>query len=130
LKEFELVCTRPFLEYVEEDALSIEIWGHRMDGEGDDEEEEGMKKGGIVPDEFDGEWEELEEAKEWNSNYENGKQQMYEMTERKKKSLRERWEEVTKRLEMWIEIMELNEKGEYSAVPILDGNWPTGGIYK
>jgi hypothetical protein len=84
-----------------------------------------------VPDEFDGEWEELEEAKEWNLNYENGQQKMHEMTERKKKSLRERWEEVTKRLEMWIEIMELNERGEYSAVPISEGNnWPTGGIYK
>ncbi|KAE9555582.1 hypothetical protein FO519_001253 [Halicephalobus sp. NKZ332] len=35
-KDFEVLVTEEFLEYVQEDALSIEVWGHRSSGLGND----------------------------------------------------------------------------------------------
>ena len=92
LQEFELVCTRPFLEYVEEGALSIEVWGHRLPGE--DEDEEIVQAEALATEQFDGEWEELECM----DGSVQQQQSVCEVAERKKKSLQERWLEVTKQL--------------------------------
>lgn len=38
LQDFTVVVTEEFLEYVQEDALSIEVWGHRSSGNDEMEE--------------------------------------------------------------------------------------------
>uniref|UniRef100_A0A8C3I5Q0 Kinesin family member 13B n=1 Tax=Chrysemys picta bellii TaxID=8478 RepID=A0A8C3I5Q0_CHRPI len=49
----------------------------------------------------------------------------------KTRSLRDRWSEVTRKVELWIQILELNENGEYcpvEVIPAKDVN--TGGIFQ
>lgn len=42
-----------------------------------------------------------------------------------------RWNEVTRRIEMWISILELNELGEYAAVELHQAkDVNTGGIFQ
>uniref|UniRef100_A0A8B9S3Y6 Kinesin family member 13A n=1 Tax=Apteryx owenii TaxID=8824 RepID=A0A8B9S3Y6_APTOW len=49
----------------------------------------------------------------------------------KTRTLRDRWNEVTRRIEMWISIQELNEMGEYSAVELHQAkDVNTGGIFQ
>ncbi|KAM4633657.1 kinesin-like protein KIF13B isoform 2-T2 [Polymixia lowei] len=49
----------------------------------------------------------------------------------KTRSLRERWSEVTRRLELWVQVMELNEVGEFTPVEVLPArDVRTGGIYQ
>ncbi|XP_043288221.1 kinesin-like protein KIF13A isoform X4 [Venturia canescens] len=49
----------------------------------------------------------------------------------KARSLADRWSELTRKIELWVEIQELNEQGEYSPVDVVTKNdtW-TGGIYQ
>uniref|UniRef100_A0A452QJR6 Kinesin family member 13A n=1 Tax=Ursus americanus TaxID=9643 RepID=A0A452QJR6_URSAM len=49
----------------------------------------------------------------------------------KTRTLHDRWNEVTRRIEMWISILELNELGEYSAVELHQAkDVNTGGIFQ
>ncbi|XP_029426245.1 kinesin-like protein KIF13A isoform X4 [Nannospalax galili] len=49
----------------------------------------------------------------------------------KTRSLHDRWNEVTRRIEMWISILELNELGEYTAVELHQAkDVNTGGIFQ
>eukprot|EP00066_Takifugu_rubripes_P020766 XP_011610032.1 PREDICTED: kinesin-like protein KIF13B isoform X1 [Takifugu rubripes] len=49
----------------------------------------------------------------------------------KTRSLRERWSEVTRRLEMWVQLRELNEAGEFTAVEVLPAkDVRTGGVFQ
>ncbi|XP_073348385.1 kinesin-like protein KIF13B isoform X2 [Pagrus major] len=49
----------------------------------------------------------------------------------KTRSLRERWSEVTRRLELWVQLMELNEAGEFAAVDVVPAkDVRTGGIFQ
>ncbi|XP_024909393.1 kinesin-like protein KIF13B isoform X3 [Cynoglossus semilaevis] len=49
----------------------------------------------------------------------------------KTRSLRERWSEVIRRLELWVQLMELNEAGEFTAVEVLPAkDVRTGGIFQ
>ncbi|XP_070401705.1 kinesin-like protein KIF13B isoform X2 [Nothobranchius furzeri] len=49
----------------------------------------------------------------------------------KTRSLRERWSEVTRRLELWVQLMELNDSGEFTSVEVLSAkDVPTGGIFQ
>ncbi|KAM4521973.1 kinesin-like protein KIF13B isoform 3-T3 [Odontesthes bonariensis] len=49
----------------------------------------------------------------------------------KTRSLRERWSEVTRRLELWVQLMELNEAGDFNAVEVLPAkDVRTGGIFQ
>ncbi|KAF7704029.1 kinesin-like protein KIF13B isoform X3 [Silurus meridionalis] len=49
----------------------------------------------------------------------------------KTRTLRDRWSEVTRKLEMWVQILELNENGEYIPVEVLSaGDVRTGGIFQ
>ncbi|XP_047368285.1 kinesin-like protein KIF13A isoform X7 [Vespa velutina] len=49
----------------------------------------------------------------------------------KARSLADRWSELTRKIELWVEIQELNEQGEYSPVEVVtkQDTW-TGGIYQ
>ena len=47
------------------------------------------------------------------------------------KSLSDRWAELKRKIELWIEIQELNDNGEYSAVEVMGReNNLTGGVYQ
>ncbi|KAL7987188.1 hypothetical protein Chor_006107 [Crotalus horridus] len=49
----------------------------------------------------------------------------------KTRSLRDRWSEVTRNVELWIQILELNENGEYCPVEVtLPKDVHTGGIFQ
>ncbi|XP_015261843.1 PREDICTED: kinesin-like protein KIF13A, partial [Gekko japonicus] len=49
----------------------------------------------------------------------------------KTRSLRDRWNEVTRRIEMWVSIQELNEMGDYAAVELHQAkDVNTGGIFQ
>ncbi|XP_053315234.1 kinesin-like protein KIF13B [Spea bombifrons] len=49
----------------------------------------------------------------------------------KTRSLRDRWSEVTRKLELWLQILELNENGEYCPVEVIPAkDVQTGGIYQ
>uniref|UniRef100_A0A3B5BAX0 Kinesin family member 13B n=1 Tax=Stegastes partitus TaxID=144197 RepID=A0A3B5BAX0_9TELE len=49
----------------------------------------------------------------------------------KTRSLRERWSEVTRRLELWVQLMELNEAGEFTPVEVQPAkDVRTGGIFQ
>uniref|UniRef100_A0A3P8XA26 Kinesin motor domain-containing protein n=1 Tax=Esox lucius TaxID=8010 RepID=A0A3P8XA26_ESOLU len=49
----------------------------------------------------------------------------------KTRTLRDRWSEVSRRVELWASIQELNEQGEYSAVEMHPGkDVSTGGVFQ
>ncbi|XP_075893594.1 kinesin-like protein KIF13B isoform X4 [Nelusetta ayraudi] len=49
----------------------------------------------------------------------------------KTRSLRERWSEVTRRLELWVQVMELNEAGVFAAVEVVPAkDVRTGGVFQ
>uniref|UniRef100_A0A3Q1IM07 Uncharacterized protein n=1 Tax=Anabas testudineus TaxID=64144 RepID=A0A3Q1IM07_ANATE len=49
----------------------------------------------------------------------------------KTRSLRERWSEVTRRLELWVQLMELNDAGDFTPVEVLPAkDIRTGGIFQ
>ncbi|XP_024082800.1 kinesin-like protein KIF13A isoform X2 [Cimex lectularius] len=49
----------------------------------------------------------------------------------KARSLADRWSELTRKIELWVEIQELNEAGEYSGVEVsLRPDIVTGGVYQ
>ncbi|CAD5230171.1 unnamed protein product [Bursaphelenchus okinawaensis] len=107
-KDFYVTITEEFLEYVQEDALSIEIWGHRTSGLDDAEESTDL---GISVTSLPND--------------------TATVMAQKQKSLEERWAEVTRRIELWIDVKELNDNGEFNSVDVFDeGEDPTGGIYQ
>ncbi|VDK72292.1 unnamed protein product [Onchocerca ochengi] len=99
-KDFYVVVTEEFLEYIQEDALSIEVWGHRSSGFDND-----FIPSGVANSVIDVE-----------QNY---------------KSLQERWSEVTRRIELHVNIKEINDSGQYVSVEVRPSNEIlTGGIYQ
>ncbi|XP_067303985.1 kinesin-like protein KIF13A isoform X1 [Pseudorasbora parva] len=49
----------------------------------------------------------------------------------KTRTLRDRWSEVSRRIELWVSIQELNEQGEYSSVELhLNKDISTGGVFQ
>uniref|UniRef100_A0A3B3QHF6 Kinesin family member 13B n=1 Tax=Paramormyrops kingsleyae TaxID=1676925 RepID=A0A3B3QHF6_9TELE len=49
----------------------------------------------------------------------------------KTRSLRDRWSEVTRRLELWVQVLELNDAGKYVPVEVLPArDVRTGGIFQ
>uniref|UniRef100_A0A7E4ZYZ4 Kinesin motor domain-containing protein n=1 Tax=Panagrellus redivivus TaxID=6233 RepID=A0A7E4ZYZ4_PANRE len=104
-RDFDVLVTEEFLEYVQEDALSIEVWGHRSAG--------------------------LEPAQNPTVAPSNGVLLADTEAAAKQKGLHERWSEVTSRIELFVDVQELNENGEYTSVEVVrDSGVPTGGIYQ
>ncbi|XP_075057298.1 kinesin-like protein KIF13B isoform X2 [Mixophyes fleayi] len=49
----------------------------------------------------------------------------------KTRSLRDRWSEVTRKVELWVQILELNENGDYCPVEVIPAkDLQTGGIFQ
>lgn len=54
-----------------------------------------------------------------------------DVLEAKTQTLRDRWSEVSRRIEMWVSIQELNEQGEYTSVELQPSkDVSTGGIFQ
>ncbi|VDM47096.1 unnamed protein product [Toxocara canis] len=99
-KDFLVTVTEEFLEYVQEDALSIEVWGHRSSGYGNDFAPSSALNGLVD-------------------------------VEQKYKSLQERWAEVTRRIELHVDIKEMNDNGQYTSVEVHpSSDVLCGGIYQ
>ncbi|XP_075441751.1 kinesin-like protein KIF13A isoform X4 [Ascaphus truei] len=93
-KDYVVIITEEFLEFISEGALAIEVWGHRCAGNG---------------------------------------RSLWEIDSLRAKSrtLRDRWSEVTRRIEMGISVHELNESGEYVSVELHQAkDLNTGGIFQ
>ncbi|KAI6191397.1 Kinesin motor domain-containing protein [Aphelenchoides bicaudatus] len=104
-KDHIIQVTEEFLEYVQNDALSIEVWGHRSCG-------------------FD---HEMPVDEHFLNSSANGAEIA---NAQKQKRLQELWAGVIRRIEFWVEIKELNENGEYENVDVNPGDVATGGIYQ
>ncbi|XP_075412557.1 kinesin-like protein KIF13B [Tenrec ecaudatus] len=49
----------------------------------------------------------------------------------KTRSLRDRWSEVTRKVEFWVQVLEQNENGEYCPVEVISAkDVPTGGVFQ
>lgn len=49
----------------------------------------------------------------------------------KARSLADRWSELSRKIELWVEIQELNDQGDYTAVEVNNKqDIPTGGVYQ
>uniref|UniRef100_A0A914C1N4 Kinesin motor domain-containing protein n=1 Tax=Acrobeloides nanus TaxID=290746 RepID=A0A914C1N4_9BILA len=95
-KDFIVRVNEEFLEYLQEDALSIEVWGTRSPD---------LELPSAMIPELDANQAQV--------------------------SLQERWAEVTKKIELWVDIKELNENGEYCSVEVNSNpNVLTGGVYQ
>ncbi|XP_063702581.1 kinesin-like protein KIF13B isoform X3 [Culicoides brevitarsis] len=56
-----------------------------------------------------------------------------EQQQAKARSLADRWAELSRKIELWVEIQELNDNGEYAAVEVTsqrDAEMLTGGVYQ
>ncbi|KAK9889176.1 hypothetical protein WA026_004456 [Henosepilachna vigintioctopunctata] len=57
--------------------------------------------------------------------------EVQQQLEAKARSLVDRWSELTRKIELWVEIQELNEQGEYAPVEVISRNeLLTGGCYQ
>uniref|UniRef100_A0A915IQF9 Kinesin-like domain-containing protein n=1 Tax=Romanomermis culicivorax TaxID=13658 RepID=A0A915IQF9_ROMCU len=113
-KDFDVFVNDEFLEHVQEDALSVQVWGHRTSGLScmisSHKNCSGGDSHGRRQDDHDLDVQDLQ-----------GNQN---------RTLQERWADVTRRLKLWIEIHELNDHGQYSPVKIeAQNDVATGGVY-
>ncbi|XP_065814022.1 kinesin-like protein KIF13A isoform X2 [Labrus bergylta] len=69
----------------------------------------------------------------WGHRCAGNKRSLWELDalEAKTQTLRDRWNEVSRRIELWTSIQELNEQGEYSSVELHPGkDINTGGVFQ
>ncbi|XP_065186816.1 kinesin-like protein KIF13B isoform X2 [Sycon ciliatum] len=100
----QVVVNEDFMAYIQADCLAIEVWGHRSSGFGDGLTAAAPPGGEVIAAE--------------------------QLVSSRTKTLQERWMEVMRRLELWVEIQELNDNGEYAPVEVIDRpDVRTGGIY-
>ncbi|KAI1724019.1 kinesin motor domain-containing protein [Ditylenchus destructor] len=144
-QDFSVLVTEEFLEYVQEDALSIEVWGHRSGGDG---LESPQPTGDQLLDKTMNGVNETSQVKksDENANVNTTSLNLFlpnpmDIAAQKRKSLQERWAEVTKRVALWVEIKELSDDGEYVNVEVVSESGSrgsnvkgnsccTGGIYQ
>lgn len=145
-KDFTVVVTEEFLEYVQDDALSIEVWGHQI-SEIDNYENVSVEKNEVKNLTTQNFTSSLSKLFSFGSkilttnnchnnndtNLQNNQSTHKKLSLKRKtsvsdinvvaalkqKSLQERWAEVTKRVELWIEILEMNDNGEYINVNVV-----------
>lgn len=104
--------TEEFLEYVQEDALSIQVWGH--------------KSSGFTPTfqlnhpvfSQNGQVDPTTTALMFNYPSAIAAANAVDAAAVGVRTLRDRWSEVSRRLRVWVEIHELNDQGKYAPVPV------------
>uniref|UniRef100_A0A8C8J9Y4 Kinesin family member 13Ba n=1 Tax=Oncorhynchus tshawytscha TaxID=74940 RepID=A0A8C8J9Y4_ONCTS len=93
--------TEEFIEYLTEGAVAMEVYGHRQAAAG-------QADSGRNPAFWD-----------------------LSIIQAKTRTLRDRWSEVTRRLEMWIQVLEINENGDFMPVEVIPAkDVRTGGIFQ
>lgn len=112
--------TDEFLEFISDGALAIEVWGHRCAGNG---------RSLWELDALEAKTQTLRDR------YIHTVMQTQKQTFSHNLTIlavaRSRWNEVSRRIELWVSIQELNEQGEYSAVELQPGkDVSTGGIFQ
>lgn len=116
--------TDEFLEFISDGALAIEVWGHRCAGNG---------RSLWELDALEAKTQTLRDRYVFRSR---------SCTCSPSRTLachaslilavaRSRWSEVSRRIDLWISIQELNEQGEYSSVELHSGkDISTGGVFQ
>uniref|UniRef100_A0A8C7R8I3 Kinesin motor domain-containing protein n=1 Tax=Oncorhynchus mykiss TaxID=8022 RepID=A0A8C7R8I3_ONCMY len=100
-KEMGVSVTEEFIEYLTEGAVAMEVYGHRQAAAG-------QADSGRNPAFWD-----------------------LSIIQAKTRTLRDRWSEVTRRLEMWIQVLEINENGDFMPVEVIPAkDVRTGGIFQ
>ncbi|KAL1258576.1 hypothetical protein QQF64_009153, partial [Cirrhinus molitorella] len=69
----------------------------------------------------------------WGHRYAGNGRSMWELDalQAKRRTLRDRWSEVSRQIELWVSIQELNEQGEYSSVELHPSkDVSTGGVFQ
>lgn len=129
-KEFDLAVTEDFVEYCLEGALSVEVFGHTSSGFSSHhkqlESEESSNRQQIVCKHNghtginDG----------FRTGMDLGPESLGEV-HLGEHSLAARWSELKRKLELWLEIHELNEQGEYAPVEVTPRpDAATGGVFQ
>lgn len=102
-KDFVITLSEEFLEHCADGALSIEVWGHRFSVN--------TPSSGLVV-----------SKPSWG---------VADEQQKISRTLADRWRELKKRLELWVEIHELNDQGEYQPVEVqAQPDIQTGGVYQ
>lgn len=123
-QDFVVYVTEEFLEFISEGALAIEVWGHRFAGNGRSlwELDALQAKTRTLRDR----WREphlfifLQHVCI-----------CYGMRTVCVCVSSDRWSEVSRSVEMWVSIQELNEQGEYSSVELHQNkDTSTGGVFQ
>lgn len=119
MQDYVVHVTDEFLEFISDGALAIEVWGHRCAGNGRSlwELDALEAKTQTLRDRY-----------------------IYLQIHTKRLTFHtvlilavacSRWNEVSRRIELWISIQELNEQGEYSSVELHPGkDISTGGVFQ
>lgn len=121
MQDYVVHVTDEFLEFISDGALAIEVWGHRCAGNGRSlwELDALEAKTQTLRDRY-----------------------IYLHIQTRTQTLTfhillilavacSRWNEVSRRIELWISIQELNEQGEYSSVELHPGkDISTGGVFQ
>lgn len=111
-----------FLEFISDGALAIEVWGHRCAGRGHSpwEMDALEAKTQTLRDRYDARYV--------------APTHMLFLTFNTLLILAgafSRWSEVSRRIELWVSIQELNEQGEYASVELHPGkDISTGGVFQ
>ncbi|XP_060606101.1 kinesin-like protein KIF13A, partial [Ruditapes philippinarum] len=92
-RDFKVYMSEEFIEYAQEGALFIEVWGHKVVGFGQSNSQ-------------------IDSVARSNS-------------------LVDRWHEVTRKIEVWVEIHEVNDQGEYAPVEVKpQSDVPSAGVFQ
>uniref|UniRef100_S4RE58 Kinesin-like domain-containing protein n=1 Tax=Petromyzon marinus TaxID=7757 RepID=S4RE58_PETMA len=96
-EEFSLPVSEELQDVLTEEALSVDVWGHRLGA---------SQIGHEVP-----QWEPT-------------------VLQEKTRSLQDRWSDVTRRVELWVQVQEVSEQGDYVPVEVRgDAHRSTGGVF-
>lgn len=123
MQDYVVHVTDEFLEFISDGALAIEVWGHRCAGNG---------RSLWELDALEAKTQTLRDRYICIIN-------IYTDTTTHAAadillilaSAYSRWNEVSRRIELWISIQELNEQGEYSSVELHPGkDISTGGVFQ
>nr|XP_032815549.1 kinesin-like protein KIF13A isoform X2 [Petromyzon marinus] len=96
-QEFSLPVSEELQDVLTEEALSVDVWGHRLGA---------SQIGHEVP-----QWEPT-------------------VLQEKTRSLQDRWSDVTRRVELWVQVQEVSEQGDYVPVEVRgDAHRSTGGVF-
>lgn len=120
MQDYVVHVTDEFLEFISDGALAIEVWGHRCAGNG---------RSLWELDALEAKTQTLRDRYvchvlplQTNADF---------YTFLTLVAACSRWSEVSRRIELWISIQELNDQGEYSSVELHPGkDISTGGVFQ